>query len=83
MVHDDWWCPRGGVDCSSRSSPFYMPRAPSCLTIIGLPRVRNHLSVGMRVAALHTRVAEELAALRVVVSSTVESVLGRSPDKTF
>jgi hypothetical protein len=38
----------------------------------------------MRLAALrHTEMAGELAALRAVVSSTVESVLGRSPNDIF
>jgi hypothetical protein len=40
--------------------------------------------VGMRAAALrHTKMGGELAALRVVVSSTVESMLRRLPDETF
>jgi hypothetical protein len=39
--------------------------------------------VGMRAVALHhTKMGGELAALRVVVSSTVESVLRRLPDET-
>jgi hypothetical protein len=39
---------------------------------------------GMRDATLcHTEMAEGLTALRAVVSSIVESALGRSPDKTF
>jgi hypothetical protein len=38
----------------------------------------------MRLAALyHTEMAGELAALRAVVSSTVELMLGRSPGDTF
>jgi hypothetical protein len=38
----------------------------------------------MRLMALcHTEVVEELVALRAAVSSTVESTLGRSLDKTF
>jgi hypothetical protein len=52
----------------------------SCLAIVGPPWVRNHLSVGMRVAALHhTKMAGELAALRAAMSSIVGSMLGRSP----
>jgi hypothetical protein len=55
-----------------------------CLSIIGHPRVRNHLSEGMRIAALcHTEMARELAMLRAMVSSAVELALGRSPDATF
>jgi hypothetical protein len=39
---------------------------------------------GMQVAALcHTEMARELVVLRAVMSSAVESVLGRSPDETF
>jgi hypothetical protein len=46
--------------------------------------VRNCLPVGMRVAALrHADVVEELAVLRVVVSSIAKLVLGHSPDETF
>jgi hypothetical protein len=55
-----------------------------CLAIVGPPRVRNHLSEGMRSAAHHhTKMAGELATLRAAVSSAVESVLGRSPDEAF
>jgi hypothetical protein len=54
------------------------------LAIIGPPRVRNHLSEGIRAAALHhTKMARELATLQVAVSSAIESMLGRSPDGTF
>jgi hypothetical protein len=46
--------------------------------------MRNHLPGRMRTTAFyHTEMARELAALQVVVSSTVESVLGCSPGKTF
>jgi hypothetical protein len=55
-----------------------------CLAIVGPARVRNHLSEGMRAAALRrTKRAGELAALRAVVSSAVEWVLGHSPDETL
>jgi hypothetical protein len=53
-----------------------------CHAIAGPPWAR-HLSEGMRLAALrHTDMAEELATFLVVVSSTAELVLGRSPNKT-
>jgi hypothetical protein len=46
--------------------------------------VRNQLSEGMQIAALcHTEMARELIVLWVVASSTVELVLGHSPDETF
>jgi hypothetical protein len=55
-----------------------------CLAIVGLPSVRNYLSERMRVAALrHTKMAGEVAMLQVVVSSSMESVLGSLPDETF
>jgi hypothetical protein len=55
-----------------------------CLAIVGPPWVRNHLSEGTRIAALHhTEKAGELAALRAEMFSTVELVLGRSLDETF
>jgi hypothetical protein len=55
-----------------------------CLAILGPPRVRNHLSEGMRIAALcHTEMAGEPAALRAMVSSTMELMLRCSPDETF
>jgi hypothetical protein len=48
------------------------------------PRVKHHLSEGMRLAALRqTKIARELAAFQAVVSYAVESVLGRSPNDTF
>jgi hypothetical protein len=51
------------------------------LTIVDPPWLRNHLSEGMRLAALlHIEMARELAALRAVVPSAVESALGNSPD---
>jgi hypothetical protein len=38
----------------------------------------------MRAAALrHTEMAQELAAVRAMVSSIVESMLGRSPEESF
>jgi hypothetical protein len=50
----------------------------------GPPRVRNHLSEGMRITALHhTKMVAELAALWTAVSSVVELVLERSPDESF
>jgi hypothetical protein len=55
-----------------------------CHVIIGPPQTRHHLSEGMRLAALrHTEMAGELAVLWAAVSSTTESVLGRSPNNTF
>jgi hypothetical protein len=55
-----------------------------CHAIIGPPRVRNHLSEGMRLAALHhTEMAGELAVLWVMVSSTAELLLGRSANEIF
>jgi hypothetical protein len=55
-----------------------------CLSIVGPPWVRNHLSEGMQIAAPRlTEVAGELSTLRSVVTSVVEFALGRSPDETF
>jgi hypothetical protein len=55
-----------------------------CLAIVGPAWVRNHLSEGMRITALHhTEMVGELAIRRVAMSSAVELVLGCSPDKTF
>jgi hypothetical protein len=46
--------------------------------------VRNFLLEGMWAAALHhTEVVRELDTLQTTVSSTVELVLGRSPNETF
>jgi hypothetical protein len=45
---------------------------------IGPPRAKC-LSEGMRLVALHTEVVRDLTAFWVVVSSAVESLLGRSP----
>jgi hypothetical protein len=46
--------------------------------------VRNHLSKGMRIAALqHTEMVGELAALWMMVSSIMELVLGCTLDETF
>jgi hypothetical protein len=46
--------------------------------------MRNHLSEGMRNAALcHTKMAGELATLRTMVSSAAEFVLRCLPNKTF
>jgi hypothetical protein len=53
-----------------------------CLTIVGPSQVRCHLSVRMQAAAhLHVGMARELTALRAVVCSTVELVLGRPADE--
>jgi hypothetical protein len=55
-----------------------------CLAIVGAPRVRNHLSEGMRLTALrHTEMARELAVLWVALSSAAELVFGHSPDEIF
>jgi hypothetical protein len=54
-----------------------------CLAIVGPPRVRNHLSVGMRAAAFHhTKRVGELAAPLAAVSSVAGSMLGCSPTET-
>jgi hypothetical protein len=46
--------------------------------------VRNHLSEEMRIATLHrAKMAGELAALQVVVSSASEFMFGCSPDEIF
>jgi hypothetical protein len=45
---------------------------------VGPPRAKC-LSEGMRLVALHTEVVRDLTAFWVVVSSAVESLLGRSP----
>jgi hypothetical protein len=46
--------------------------------------VRNHLLEGMRIATLyHTEMVRELVVLRATVSSAVEFVLRRSPNKTL
>jgi hypothetical protein len=46
--------------------------------------VRNHLSEGMRLAALcHTEMVRELAVLWAAVSSAAESTLGCSPNEIF
>jgi hypothetical protein len=50
-----------------------------CHANVGPPLARHHKSKAMRLVALHhTEMAEELAALRVAVSSAMESVLGCS-----
>jgi hypothetical protein len=55
-----------------------------CLSIIGPSQARHHLSEGMGIAALHhTEMAGELAMLWAAVTSSTESVLGRSPSYTF
>jgi hypothetical protein len=55
-----------------------------CLAIVGPLRVRSHLSEGMRIATLcHTKMAEELAALRAAISSVAVFVLGCSPNEAF
>jgi hypothetical protein len=54
-----------------------------CHAIIDPPRLRHHLSEGMRLAALrHTEMVGELTMFLVVVSSATESVLGCSPSDT-
>jgi hypothetical protein len=54
-----------------------------CHAIVNSPWARHHLFERMRLVALrHTEMAEELAALRVVVFSIAESVLGCSPNDT-
>jgi hypothetical protein len=55
-----------------------------CHAIISPAWVRNHLSEGMWIATLHhTKMAGELAMLQAAVSSTMEPMLGCSPDETF
>jgi hypothetical protein len=55
-----------------------------CFAIVGPLQVRNFLLEGMWAAALrHTEVVRELDVLQTAVSSTVELVLGRSPNETF
>jgi hypothetical protein len=55
-----------------------------CLAIVCPPRMRNHLSEGMHIAALrHTKMVRELTVLRAAVSSAVEITLGCSPNQTF
>jgi hypothetical protein len=55
-----------------------------CHAVIGPPQARHHLSDGKHLAALHhTEMAEELVVPQVVVSSTVELVLGHSPSDNF
>jgi hypothetical protein len=55
-----------------------------CLAIVGLPRVRNHLSQRMRDTALrHIEMAVALIMLQVAVTSVVESVLGCLSDEAF
>jgi hypothetical protein len=55
-----------------------------CHAIVVPPRVRHHMSEGMRHAALHhIEMVRELAALWALVSSATESALGRSPNDTF
>jgi hypothetical protein len=51
---------------------------------VGPPMVRGHLSEGMRISLVrHTEMAEQLIMLRVVVSSTAQSVLRHSPTEAF
>jgi hypothetical protein len=55
-----------------------------CFAIVGPPQARNHLSEGMQITALwHTEMARELAMLQTAVSSALEFMLGRLPDKTI
>jgi hypothetical protein len=54
-----------------------------CHAIIGPPRAKHHLSMLMRLAALHqSKMAGELTAFWMAVSSTTESMLGHSPSDT-
>jgi hypothetical protein len=51
---------------------------------VGPSRVRNHLLERMWVASIrHIEMAREPTALRVVVTSAVELVLGHSPVRPF
>jgi hypothetical protein len=55
-----------------------------CIAIVDPPWVKNHLSEGMQIATLHhIEMAGELAALQMVLSSTIEFTLGCLPDETF
>jgi hypothetical protein len=55
-----------------------------CYAIVGPPQMRNHLSEGMRLAALrHIEMVGELATLWAAVSSAAELALGRSPNEIF
>jgi hypothetical protein len=57
--------------------------AKLCLAIVGPSQVRSDQSARMWATTLcHTEIVRELAALWVVVSSTTELVLGRSPNET-
>jgi hypothetical protein len=52
--------------------------------LVGPLRVRSHLSEGMRIAVLlHTKMAEQLAALRAAVSFAAHSMLGHSPTEAL
>jgi hypothetical protein len=52
--------------------------------IVGHLWVRNHLSEGMRITALHhTEMVEDLTVLQVMVSSAAEFTLGCSPNETI
>jgi hypothetical protein len=56
--------------------PFVNQGSELCQAIVDPPKVRSHLLEGMQMTALrHT----EIAVLRAAVSSTMQSVLGRSP----
>jgi phosphoribosyl-dephospho-CoA transferase len=55
-----------------------------CLAIAGPSQVRSHLSVRMQATALRDiEMVMELTALRAVVSSAAELVLGHSPNETL
>jgi hypothetical protein len=55
-----------------------------CHAIVGPPRVRHRLPEGVRLVTLcHTEMAIELTALWPAVSSSIELVLGHSPNDTF
>jgi LPS sulfotransferase NodH len=54
------------------------------LAIVGLPTVWGHLMEGMHsVIIRHTEMARKLTVLRAAVSSTMQSMLGRSPTEAF
>jgi hypothetical protein len=51
-----------------------------CQAIVDPPRVRSHVSEGMKIAALYnTKMVEQLAALQAAVSSATQFVLECSP----
>jgi hypothetical protein len=68
-------CLKGCAGSPLRSSPFCRLTATSCaFPLSSLHGVRNHLSEGMQLTAIHnTEMAGELTTLRAVVSSAVET----------